>query len=45
MVDIVRGFFLSVILLCYRWESVKIEYRKQVEERRKIWLDLILKKS
>lgn len=30
--------FLSVILLCYRWESVKIEYRKQVEERRKIWL-------
>ena len=30
--------FLSVILLCYRWESVKIEYRKQVEERRRIWL-------
>ena len=37
--------FLSVILLCYRWESVKIEYRKQVEERRRIWLDLILKKE
>lgn len=34
-----------MILLCYRWESVKIEYRKQVEERRKIWLDLILKKE
>ena len=38
MVDIVRGFFFLVILLCYRWESVKIEYRKQVEERRRIWL-------
>ncbi|MDU2935012.1 MAG: hypothetical protein E7B61_03065 [Clostridiales bacterium] len=30
-------FFFLVILLCYGWKSVKIDYRKQVEES---WLKL-----